>query len=114
MGAFRRKHISKNTEKLTDLSQLIDDAEKNSEHHAENESTDESVKEDDRWSMINDDTWLDGWRTAAYKSKDISDAENDGKFSHEDSVQEEWDLPVRHSDPTDGKPRKKKKRRKKE
>ncbi len=113
MGAFRRKHISKNTEKLTDLSQLIDDAEKNSEHHAENESTDESVKEDDRWSMINDDTWLDGWRTAAYKSKDISDAENDGKFSHEDSVQEEWDLPVRHSDPTDGKPRKKKKRRKK-
>ena len=44
MGAFRRKHISKNTEKLTDLSQLIDDAEKNSEHHAENESTDESAK----------------------------------------------------------------------
>ncbi len=62
--------------------------------------------EEDRWSAIYDDAWMDEWRTSSFATKEIE------KAAEEDNTeQQEWTLSMATPDGT--KQRKKKKRKKK-
>lgn len=91
MGIFNRNGKNDKDENLVDISQIIDE---------------DKEPEDDRWSVMKDDTWMDQWKTAPFKI-------NSEDEEQEEHIQEEWEIPVS----SDGNKaigfRKKKKRRKK-